>query len=314
MTSAIFIDGLCKTYPRSWRTPAFEAVRELSLTISEGEVFGFIGPNGAGKSTTIKVLTGVLQPSKGRAELFGKAVSLPAARRGLGYVPENPSLYDYLTPLEILTMGLAIHRVKLPDARKHCMHWLDRFALSHVADKRVRSFSKGMTQRVALAHAMAIQPRLLILDEPLSGLDPVGRKDVVDIFGEYRGAGGTVFLTSHVLHDVERLADRFGLIHRGRLVSVQAPSGLLHGEQTVTVRSAGTAPVSGFVLETKGRWRADVRRDQLWETLDRLRGARHTVLEIRPALTLEDAFFRFLETAAMASPATQGDSLEQEEG
>jgi len=307
MSPAIFIDALCKTYPRSWRTPAFEAVRGLSLTISEGEVFGFIGPNGAGKSTTIKVLTGVLQPSKGRAELFGKDVSLPEARRGLGYVPENPSLYDYLTPLEILTMGLAIHRVKLPDARQHCMQWLDRFALSHVADKRVRSFSKGMTQRVALAHAMAIRPRLLILDEPLSGLDPVGRKDVVDVLSDYRSSGGTILLTSHVLHDVERLADRFGLINRGKLVTVQAPGELLHDEQKVTVRSAGAEPVSGFVAETNGRWRADVRRDQLWQSLDALRAAQHTVLDIRPALTLEDAFFRFIDSAPTSSAVKRSD-------
>lgn len=108
MIPAIATHGLHKTYPRSWRTPPFEAVRDLSLTIDEGEVFGFIGPNGAGKSTVIKVLTGALQPTKGRAELFGEDV-LPAARRGLGYVPENPSLYDYLTPLEILMMGLSIH-------------------------------------------------------------------------------------------------------------------------------------------------------------------------------------------------------------
>ncbi len=303
MSAAIVIEGLGKTYPRSWKTPPFEAVRKLSLTIRAGEVFGFIGPNGAGKSTVIKVLTGVLRPTAGRAELFDKDVSLPEARRGLGYVPENPSLYDYLTPLEILTMGLAIHGVRPPDPRQHCMQWLERFALAQVASKRVRSFSKGMTQRVALAHAMAIQPRLLILDEPLSGLDPVGRKDVVDILGEYRAAGGTIFLTSHVLHDVERLADRFGLIHRGELVTVQAPGDLLHAEQTVTVRSAGPGPVPGFTSETNGQWRADVRRDQLWHLLDALRKAGHLVLEIRPSLTLEDVFFRHLESAPLDQPA-----------
>jgi ABC-2 type transport system ATP-binding protein len=251
----------------------------------------------------IKVLTGVLRPTAGRAELFGKDVSLPEARRGLGYVPENPSLYDYLTPLEILTMGLAIHGVKLANARQHCLQWLERFALAQVASKRVRSFSKGMTQRVALAHAMAIQPRLLILDEPLSGLDPVGRKDVVDILGEYRAAGGTIFLTSHVLHDVERLADRFGLIHRGELVTVQAPGDLLHAEQTVTVRSAGPGRCPDSRPKPMDEWRADVRRDQLWHLLDALRTAGHLVLEIRPSLTLEDVFFRHLESAPLDQPA-----------
>ncbi len=297
MRPAILIDGLSKTYPRAWLTPPFEALCGVSLEVIEGEVFGFIGPNGAGKSTAIKVLTGVLRPSKGSAALFGKDVSLPEARRGLGYVPENPSLYDYLTPLEILSMGLAIHGVKPANPRRHCLQWLERFALAQVADKRVRSFSKGMTQRVALAHAMAIEPRLLILDEPLSGLDPVGRKDVVDILSEYRQSGGTIFLTSHVLHDVERLADRFGLIHRGKLVTVQAPGEMLHAEQTVTVRSTGAGAVAGFVEEANGRWRADLRRDELWQALDALQAAGHAVLEVRPTLTLENVFFRYLEAA-----------------
>ncbi len=294
MTPVISIDGLFKTYPRTWSAPAFEAVHDLSLTVGEGEVFGFIGLNGAGKSTTIKILTGVLQPSRGRAELFGKDVSRPEARIGLGYVPENPSLYDYLSPLELLAMAMSIHRLKLVDPRGHCMRWLERFELAGVANKRIRSFSKGMVQRVALAHAMAIQPKLLILDEPLSGLDPIGRKEVVDILGEFRSSGGTIFLTSHVLHDVEQLADRFGLIHRGELLTVQAPGDLLHDEQTVTVRSSGVSSVPGFIPETEGRWRADIRRDQLWAALDRLQQARHTILEIRPSLTLEDVFFRYL--------------------
>lgn len=298
MSSAISISGLSKTYPRTWNSKPFCAVSDLSLDISEGEVFGFIGPNGAGKSTTIKVLTGVLQPSSGRAELFGVDVSDPSARRGLGYVPENPSLYDYLTPFELLQMGLAIHGVKPDNPKKHCLEWLERFALVAVAHKRIRSFSKGMMQRAALAHAMAIRPRLLILDEPLSGLDPVGRKDVVDILGEYRAQGGTIFLTSHVLHDVERLADRFGLINKGRLVTVQAPGELLHGNQTVTIRSTGTALVSGFTADSGGSWRADIRRDQLWSTLDMLKAAGHLLLEIRPTLTLEDVFFRHLDRSA----------------
>lgn len=303
MNPAIAITDLGKTYPRSWMSAAFEAVRGLSLTVSEGEVFGFIGPNGAGKSTTIKILTGVLRPTTGSARLFGGDVSLPEARRGLGYVPENPSLYDYLTPLELLTMGLALHGVRRPDAHGHCMQWLERFGLVQVAHKRIRGFSKGMTQRAALAHAMAVQPRLLILDEPLSGLDPVGRKDVVDILSEYRSGGGTIFLTSHVLHDVERLADRFGLIHRGELVTVQSPGDLLHDAQTVTVRSAGAGAIPGMVAETAGRWRGEFRRDQLWQGLDALRAAQHTVLEIRPTLTLEDVFFRYLDLPSDATAA-----------
>lgn len=304
MSSAILIEGLSKTYPRSWTSPAFEAVNGLSLDIPQGEVFGFIGANGAGKSTTIKMLTGVLKPSAGQAKMFGLDVREHEARRGLGYVPENPSLYDYLCPLEFLAMGLALHGVSMDGSKAHCMHWLDRFSLATVANKRIRSFSKGMVQRVALAHAMAIKPRLLILDEPLSGLDPVGRKEVVDILGEFRNAGGTIFLTSHVLHDIERLADRFGLIHRGRLMTVQSPADLLQDEQTLTIRSAGDEQVAGLVAETQGRWRIDVRRDQVWSVLEALHAAHHSVLEIRPAMTLEGVFLRYLGTSAAST--TQG--------
>jgi ABC-2 type transport system ATP-binding protein len=308
MSSAISIEGLSKTYPRSWASPAFEAVNGLSLDIPQGEVFGFIGANGAGKSTTIKMLTGVLKPSAGQAKMFGLDVREHAARRGLGYVPENPSLYDYLSPLEFLAMGLALHGVGMDGAKAHCMHWLERFSLAAVANKRIRSFSKGMVQRVALAHAMAIKPRLLILDEPLSGLDPVGRKEVVDILGEFRNAGGTIFLTSHVLHDIERLADRFGLIHRGRLMTVQSPADLLQDEQTLTIRSAGVQPVAGLVAETQGRWRIDVRRDQVWSALEALHAAHHSVLEIRPAMTLEGVFLRYMGTSAAST--TQGNTGE----
>lgn len=297
MTLAISIDRLGKTYPRKWSAKPFTAVNDLSLEISQGEVFGFIGPNGAGKSTTIKVLTGVLRPTSGVARIFGTDVSLPEARRGLGYVPENPSLYDFLTPLELLLMGLELHGIRPKDKTKHCMTWLERFDLAHAANRQIRSFSKGMTQRAALAHALAVQPRLLILDEPLSGLDPVGRKDVVDILGEYRLTGGTIFLTSHVLHDVERLADRFGLIHAGRLLTLQSPQDLLHDAQTVTVRSSGIENVSGMIPETSERWRIEVRRDQLWSLLDSLREANHSILEIRPALTLEDVFFSYLDSS-----------------
>jgi ABC-2 type transport system ATP-binding protein len=292
----ISISGLGKTYPRTWINPAFEALCDLSLTVGQGEVFGFIGPNGAGKSTTIKILTGVLRPTTGSASLFGQDVSLPESRRGLGYVPENPSLYDYLTPLELLAMGQAIHGGEPSSIRAQSMHWLERFDLGSVANKRIRSFSKGMTQRVALAHAMAIRPRLLILDEPLSGLDPVGRKEVVDILAEYRHGGGTIFLTSHVLHDVERLADRFGLIHHGRMLTVQSPSSMLGDDQFVMVRSSGVLPVTGFIPESGGRWRANVRRGELWSAMDALRQARHTILEVRPALALEDIFFRYVAT------------------
>lgn len=296
MTAAISIVDLRKTYPRNWASPPFEAVKGISLAIEQGEVFGFIGPNGAGKSTVIKILTGVMSSSAGSAALFGIDVTRPEARRGLGYVPENPSLPDYLTPLEILTMGLELHRRKPANPRQHCLGWLDRFGLADVANKVVRGFSKGMAQRAALAHALVVEPRLLILDEPLSGLDPIGRRDVVDILSEYRHQGGTIFLTSHVLHDVERLADRFGLIHKGTLRAVRAPGELVGESDKVLVRSHGDGPaLPTMTAEPGGRWIVEVTRTALWDTLRTLEAVGHTLIEIKPTLSLETAFLHVVK-------------------
>jgi ABC-2 type transport system ATP-binding protein len=297
MTAAIESRDLRKTYPRTWTSPAFEAVKGISLVVEEGEVFGFIGPNGAGKSTTIRIMTGVSLPSAGTAHLFGIDSGNPDARRGLAYVPENPSLPDYLTPLEILEMGLALHGKKPAEPRAHCRRWLERFGLGEVAGKVVRGFSKGMAQRAALAHAMCVEPRLLILDEPLSGLDPVGRRDVVEILFEYKTQGGTLFFTSHVLHDVERLAGRFGLIHRGELRAVQSPAELAGAGDLVLVRSIGAQTVAGMVAEFDQRWYAEVPRAELWQLLERIRAAGHVILEVKPALSLENAFMRAIGEA-----------------
>lgn len=302
MNTVIELQDLRKTYPRSWISPAFEALKGVSLSVSEGEVFGFIGPNGAGKSTAIKILTGAMQATSGTARLFGMAVDDPASRRGLGYVPENPSLPDYLTPLEILDMGVRLHGLKLANPRQHCMQWLERFELGHVANKVVRGFSKGMAQRTALAHALAMQPRLMILDEPLSGLDPIGRRDVVNILSEYCHAGGTLFFTSHVLHDVERLAHRYGLIHKGELTAVRSPAELAGGEEMVTIRTLGTAAAAGLREEAPGRWFVEVPRQDVWQCLETLQRAGHTLVEVRPVLSLESAFMRAVG-ASEAKPA-----------
>lgn len=185
---------------------------------------------------------------------------------------------------------MRLNGFKAGDERKHCLEWLEKFQLAHVANTPIRSFSKGMTQRVALAQSLCFNPRLLILDEPLSGLDPIGRRDVVELLAEYKKGGGTLFFTSHVLHDVERLADRFGLIHRGLMTAVRSPAEIAGGEEKMVVRSNGRIPVDGMVEEFPGRWSAGVPRSELWAYLERMRAAEHTVIEIRPTLSLEHAF------------------------
>lgn len=291
MTAAIELNGLGRTFRQGWRRARISALMDVTLTVEAGEAFGFVGQNGAGKSTTIKILTGAIRHDAGEARLFGVDVADYRSRTGVGYVPENPWLYDYLTPLEIVRMGILAHgRRKGAEVEPLALRWLERFGLAAVAKRRVRSFSKGMLQRTALAHALACEPRLLILDEPLSGLDPLGRREVVDVLLEYRNNGGTVFFTSHVLHDVERLADRFGLIHKGRLQSVQSPADLLGSSDTLTVRSIGNTPVRSMHADVGGRWSIEVAQADLWALLDELRQAGHRVLEIRPAMSLERLF------------------------
>lgn len=295
MTTAILVENFRKTYPRTWKNPPFEAVKGISFEVADGEVFGFIGPNGAGKSTTIKVLTGATPATSGHISLYGVDASVPASRLGMGYVPENPSLPDYLTPLEMLMMGLDVNKKKIQNPRAHCQKWLERFSLGHVANKLMRGFSKGMLQRAALAHGLVANPRLLVLDEPLSGLDPIGRRDVVEILAEFKDGGGSIFLTSHVLHDVERLADRFGLIHQGELKTIAHPGDLMGGEEILVVRSLGHAPVEGMAQETTDRWSGKCARSELWPLLHQLEQAGHRVLEVKPTLNLETAFLKYVE-------------------
>lgn len=295
MVSAIEVSQLNKYY-RNNRFKSQHVLKDISFDVAEGESFGFIGPNGAGKSSTIKVLVGVSQPSGGQAKLFGRSVTESSSRIGVAYVPENASLYDYLTPYEVLKMGVRFHHVQVPSVRSHCLYWLDRFRIAHVADKPIRQFSKGMVQRTALAHALACKPRLLILDEPLSGLDPIGRKEVVDILVEYRQGGGSTFFSSHVLHDVERMADRFGLIHQGRLRTVQKPEELVGGEGRVVVRTMGDSAVDGMIQEVPGRWFGETTSSHLWGFLQSLQSAGHSLIEVKPSMSLEQAFLKYVST------------------
>jgi ABC-2 type transport system ATP-binding protein len=298
--TAISLVGVSKAFKQ--KKGVVQALKDVSLSVECGEVFGFVGPNGAGKSTAIKIILDIINDYQGEAKIFGCSTRMASARRHVGYVPESPALYENLTPLEILRAGLSMHQVRRDNVDSWCMEWLERFSIAHAASRPLRQLSKGTAQRVALAHAMVVSPRLLILDEPLSGLDPVGRKDVVDILAEYQKQGGTVFLTSHVLHDVERLADRFGLIHQGELKTIQSPNELVGDHELVTVRSAGTKAIEGMTAESGGRWFVELRRSDLWRTLHDIEQAGHTLIEIKPTLSLESAFMRYLGLAGGHKP------------
>lgn len=194
-----------------------QAVHDLSLTVAKGEVFGFIGPNGAGKSTTIKLLLNLARLDNGSIVINGSPCTETVSRAQLGYLPENPYLYDYLTATEFLAYSGRLSGMSRSAIREKTPVLLEKLLLSDAAHRKIGTFSKGMQQRTAIAAALIHNPEIVILDEPMSGLDPLGRKLVFDLINELKSHGRTVFISSHVLPDIERLCDRIGIIVRGKL-------------------------------------------------------------------------------------------------
>jgi len=226
-----------------------KALEDINLEIHKGEVFGFLGPNGAGKSTTIKILLNLIYPDKGSASILDRDVADKNVRNFVGYLPENPYFYDYLTAEELLWFG-----GKTSGLSKHILHERSELLLGKVnlyeAKKRpLRTYSKGMLQRAGLALALIHNPKVVILDEPMSGLDPIGRKMVGDLILELKSQGKTVFFSSHILTDIERFCDRIGIIVNGRLRLVNTLGNLLSGARTLEevfmkeVKAAGLSEV-----------------------------------------------------------------------
>ena len=242
--NVINYSGVTKRY-NSWpRGNKVLALDDFSLQIEQGEVFGFLGPNGAGKSTALKILLNFVYPSSGTVSLMGRSVSDRHARRLVGYLPENPYFYDYLSAKEILWFG-----AKASGLQKHEIHdrtdmLLDKMGLKASCDRPLRTYSKGMVQRAGLALALIHNPDVIVLDEPMSGLDPIGRKLVGDLILELKAQGKTVFFSSHILTDVERFCDRAGILVAGRLRLVGGLTDLLSSSgslEDVFMREVTTA-------------------------------------------------------------------------
>lgn len=303
MSDIIAVNNVSKSYRKGLRQRIFHAIEEVSFTVSEGESVGFIGHNGAGKSTTIRIVMGLQKPTTGTVLLQGLAPQHPESRHSIAYVPENPLLYDHLSPTELVRLSTLSHGLTPAEALARSKKWLDRLALTHVADKRVRQFSKGMVQRTALAMALAVEPRFLILDEPLSGLDPTGRREVVEILSEYRQNGGGMLFSSHVLTDVEVLADRFLFIHKGRIRINGTPGALLSGGKDsfeIIIEAAG-APPAGFLPLYGRQYKLELSADALEAALAELRQSNAIrLINIRSRNTLESAYFRFVAEAEQA--------------
>src|SRR6202040_4207038 len=223
-TPAIEIENLTKDYPFGFlHLKKKTSLEGLTMSVEDGEVFGFLGPNGAGKSTTIKLLMGIIFPTAGSAQILGKPVSDVSMHRDIGYLPEQPYFYDYLTAAEVLDYFARFHGFSATERKARVQKMLQKVGLETAGKIQLRKFSKGMLQRVGLAQAIVHDPKLLILDEPMSGLDPMGRREVRDIILELKQAGKTVLFSTHILSDAEMLCDRVGVIVGGKLRGGGAP-------------------------------------------------------------------------------------------
>lgn len=216
--SVLLVDKLSKTFRKPFSRRKVEAVRKVSFEVREGEAYGFVGPNGAGKTTCIKMLTGLIFPTAGRATVLGMPAGTPQAMQRVGFLPENPYVYPYLTPREFVELCGRLSGLSGRRLHERTEEVLGRVGMAYASDRPVHALSKGMNQRVGLAAALVHDPDLLILDEPMSGLDPLGRRDVRDLIIEQRARGKTVFFSTHILGDVETLCDRVCILRRGEVV------------------------------------------------------------------------------------------------
>ena len=287
---AIEIDKLEKSYSVGlWRKRPRVALRPLNLHVEESEVFGFLGPNGAGKTTTLKLLMGLVFPTAGSARILGMEVDDPIVKAQVGFLPEQPYFYDYLTAKELLEYYARLSGVPAKERTARVEKMLARVGLSNAACVQLRKFSKGMLQRVGLAQAIIHEPRVVFLDEPMSGLDPMGRREVRDLIQELQQEGKTVFFSTHILSDAEALCDRVAVIHDGELRGVGAVAELtLHVRGKVEVvfygksvpstlaRMASETHISGEVV------RAVVPEPQQDAALNVLRTERLQLVSLNP--------------------------------
>ena len=288
------------------------AVDQLSLDVRRGEVFGFLGPNGAGKTTTLKMLMGLIYPTSGQARIFGHPVGDPAAKAKLGFLPESPYFYDYLTSHEFLSFYGHLFGLWGAALNKRVDELLELVGMTHARDLQLRKFSKGMLQRVGIAQALINDPELVVLDEPMSGLDPIGRKEVRDLIFRLKESGKTVMFSSHILHDAELLCDRVAMIMKGRLVACGQVSELIQQGATQEVEMViDRLSPEGLehlrVLATKVVLNGErvmvvlSNQRQVDESLEVIRAAHAKLVSLTPhKASLEDLFIR--EAKGVQSP------------
>ncbi len=247
------VEGLRKVFHIGFFRKRVEAVRGTSFTVKRGEIFGLLGPNGAGKTTTIKAILRLIFPTEGEIRIFGQPAGARAAAKRVGYMPENPYVYQYLKPLEFLDLCGRLVGMPKQERRVRAEEMVDKVGLRHAVDRPIGKFSKGMMQRVGLAQALLHDPELLILDEPMSGLDPIGRKEVRDLLVEQRERGKTLLFTSHILSDVELLCDRVVIMQQGKITSEGQVHDLLEtAGRRVEIRLSGASATLKDSLRSRG--------------------------------------------------------------
>ena len=299
---ALRIRGLTKAYKVGHiRRRTRPALRGLSLDVERGEVFGYLGPNGSGKTTTLKILMGLVFPDAGEAEVFGHALTDRRWRYRVGYMPEHPYLYDYLTPREYLDYVGRLFGLAREERRRRADVLLERVGLAHARDLAMRRFSKGMVQRAGLAQALMNDPELVFLDEPMSGLDPVGRRLVRDLIAEMKAGGKTVFFSTHILSDAEALCDRVAVLRGGELLETGRLDDILRVDvEHLEVLASGLSATAIDALPcvrarhaVGDRWRLEVLEKGLGDVVQAIIRGGGRVLSVQPIRqSLEEHFFR----------------------
>jgi ABC-2 type transport system ATP-binding protein len=296
---AIEILGLEKTYMVGfWRKRPKRALSPLHLAVEDGEIFGFLGPNGAGKTTTLKLLMGLVFPTAGSARILGQEWTDPEVKAQIGFLPEQPYFYDHLTAHELLNYYAQLSGVPGKERSRRVEAMLQRVGLPDVQGVQLRKFSKGMLQRIGIAQAILHDPKLVFFDEPMSGLDPMGRREVRDLMEQLKQEGKTVFFSTHILSDAEALCDRVAIIHKGELRGIGAVEDLTSSVQgKVEVIWQGTAiPASMKALGaechvTGDTVRAIISESQQDAAIDALRRERMRLIAITPVRTSLEAYF-----------------------
>ena len=296
---AIEILGLEKTYSVGfWRKRPKRALHPLQLSVEDGEIFGFLGPNGAGKTTTLKLLMGLVFPTAGSARILGQEWTDPSVKAQIGFLPEQPYFYDYLTAHELLEYYGQLPGVPAKQRSQRVEHVLQQVGLRDVRGVQLRKFSKGMLQRVGIGQAILHDPKLVFFDEPMSGLDPMGRREVRDLMEQLKHEGKTVFFSTHILSDAEALCDRVAIIHKGELRGTGAVEDLTSSVQgKVEVIWQGTQIPSslkalGIECHVSGdRVRAVIDENQQDAIIDILRRERLRMIALTPVRTSLEAYF-----------------------